>query len=298
MCELACAWESPQGANTRIDELWAWNANASGGPRRVYLGSSFCPQMLLALTPAHVSNIAGACSERGISITLALPIATERNLDAVNEHVLRLIEASSGTIDELTVNDLGAFSHWGAAVESGLPVVLNIGRLMNKDPRDPRDPVYQHLTHVPQLLESSWRGDSMIDRLAATYPVRGIELDVTNDVIDLSALPYDVEAAVHGPCCYMSTAQICEFASIGVAQGEKFRPNSVCALQCQKNAILYCGASGVEFLKLGRTVYFDPAKPVGYGDVSDALDTPGETPLVVGAHNYRRVFAPLVEVLG
>ena len=51
-------------------------------------------------------------------------------------------------------------------------------------------------------------------------------------------------------------------------------------MQCQHTAILYNGASGVEFSKIGRTVYFDASAPQ-----------------VHGIAEYRRVFSPLKEVL-
>ena len=108
-----------------------------------------------------------------------------------------------------------------------------------------------------------------------------MEFDPTHDALDISALPSDMSAAVHGPLCYMSTGQICEFASIGSSEEESFRPNGTCSMQCQNTSIRYTGASGVEFIKAGRSIFFQQKR------VS-----------IRGVGCYRLVYSPLFKMLG
>lgn len=275
ICCLSLAELSAPYVNSALEQYAVMH------PQRLYIGSSFCPQLLLALAPNDIEALSARCSEMNLPMTLVLPISNEGQLDAVNARVEELFAAASGTIDEITVNDFGAFMRWGAFAENTPHCKLNVGRLFNKDLRDPRDPDYDKLPHAPALIERDWRGYSALDRLTATYPVNCVEFDPTHDVLDLSGLPAGVQAAVYGPLCYMSTGQICEFASIGRKAEEKFRPNARCGLQCLQTSIAYNGASGKEFLKLGRSIFFE-----------------AQAPVVTGVSSCRNVFAPLKEVLG
>ena len=218
-----------------------------------------------------------------MALTLVLPIVPQGLLRQVEERAAELVEQAEGTIDEVTVNDYGAFMKWGSiAQESGGKLHLNLGRLIGKDTRDPRDPDYPHIPYRPQLLQADAWGGTHLDRLLQTQPIAGLELDPTHALLDLSSLPAGIEPALYGPLCYQSTGQICEFASIGLLEEEKFRPNAPCKRQCLRNAIRYTGASGVEYCKLGRTMWFDPDWRTQ----------------VVGVPSLRRVNAPLLEVLG
>ena len=219
-------------------------------------------------------------------MTLVVPVFSERLLNAGLAHgrvlagVCRAAFGADSPLDEITVNDLGMFMDVGRLVDEGMPFGLNLGRLFNRDLRDPRDPGRHARALTPALIRRSWDERSNLDRLRATWPIRCIEFDPTNAVLDLTALPDDIEAAVYGPLCYMSTAQICEFASIGVPDEQRFRPNMPCKRQCLRTACAYRGASGCELFKLGRTVYFEAGRIE-----------------VEGAHVLRRILEPTKEVL-
>ena len=275
LCELPLGLDDAQTCGEYIARLWAGDEP----PERIYLGSSFCPQLVFSLSEWQVAELAAWLQEWGGRLTLTLPIATEATNDSLRAHAESLVRAASGVVDEVTVNDFGSFMHWGQLAQGGGPR-MNIGRLLNRDPRDPRDPEYPHVRWTPALIDADWRGWSNLDRLLQTQPVAGVEFDPTHDEIELSALPGGLTAAVHGPLCYMSTGQICEYASIERGLEEKFRPNAACSLECQRNAIAYEGASGVEFLKLGRSVYYRAPQP-----------------RVLGIESYRSVYTPLWEVL-
>lgn len=244
-------------------------------PQRVYLGSSFCARSFLRMRERDVADLAALCRARGIPLTLVLPVFSEGTLDEGLARVGRVLEAAGGAIDELTVNDPGMLARWG-----GGPLAVNLGRLFSKDPRDPRVALAPDAPCRPALLRRSWDGASALGRLRATWPVAGAEFDPVARRLDLSQLPEGLEPAVYGPLCYMSCAQVCEFAGIGVPVERRFRAGAPCAEQCLRAAVEYRGASGVPFLKLGRAVYY--RRP----DCE-----------VAGVARVRRVLEPLEEVL-
>ena len=297
VCGILGARRAGEGVAAFIERLWAARpadateadaeADAENAlPARLYVGSSFCAQSYLAITPDEMADAAKWCAESGVLMTLVVPVFSERLLDAGLAHgrllagVCRAALGPASPLDEITVNDLGMFMDVGRLVGEGMPFGLNLGRLFNRDLRDPRDPDRRAHALAPALIRRSWDGVSNLDRLQATWPIRCVEFDPTNVRVDLSDLPDDVEAAVYGPLCYMSTAQICEFASIGAPDEQRFRPNMPCARQCLRTASAYRGASGCEFLKLGRTVYFEAGRAEA-----------------TGARVLRRIYEPLKEVL-
>ena len=284
LCEIAPTWKSAQEASERIEKLTELDSFADAEPERVYIGSSFCPQLFELFNESRTAMLAEWCAGNDVNITLVTPIATERSIESCESNIERLVETCGGVIDEVTANDFGMLdflAELADRVAPETPLRINVGRLMSKDTRDPRDTAYDKTPHVPRLLERDWRGWRNLDRLAQTWPISGIELDPTHAQLDLSSLPDDMTVALYGPLCYMSTGQICEFASIGKETDRKFRPNDSCQLQCQRTALRYRGASGTMFHKIGRSVFFE--RP-------DCK--------VAGASNYRFVFAPLKEVLG
>ena len=271
-------------------------ALAPQGCTRIYLGSSFCPQALIGARPLNEALIALA-RERGLHVTLSLPIPSQRWLAPQQEEALALLELGEGVIDELAANDFSMLE-WASmlAVERAgvgeLPLGVVLGRLMSKDTRDPRDPEYPWQPAAPKMLQSSWGGESYLSRMLATFsywnselqeyrcPLVGIELDPFCAEPLLHELPEQLTAAINGPLCYMSTGQICEFASLGLPEERMFRPNSPCARQCKGSCVRYRGASGVEFAKLGRAVFFQPQWQC----------------VPRGVHSYRQLLSPLGEV--
>lgn len=194
-------------------------------------------------------------------------------------------------INEPHLQNLGfviSNSKFRGAVHFG--VVL--GRLMSKDTRDPRDPEYPWQPAAPKMLQSSWGGESYLSRMLATFsywnselqeyrcPLVGIELDPFCAELLLHELPEQLTAAINGPLCYMSAGQICEYASLGLPEERMFRPNSPCARQCKGSCVRYRGASGIEFAKLGRAVFFQPQWQC----------------VPRGVHGYRQLLSPLGEV--
>ncbi len=267
--------------------------------RRLYAGSSFCPQALEHSLPL-IDAAAAVCRERGMRMTLSLPIPAQRFLEQQDELLAKLLQQHAGVIDELVVNDLGTLVHLSEQIHNareGEPLFgmgLVVGRLLCKDARDPRNAAISWTCRTPGYLEPDANGQNSLQQLIATCSywsdeheryenaLCGVELDPISEQLDLSALPEGLCPVLCGPLCYMSTGQICEFASIGLPAERAFWPNSACGAQCAKTCLRYRGASGVEFFKIGRSMFFE---------------APWQTQLV-GASEYRQLVSPLKEVRG
>ena len=250
---------------------------------RVYLGSSFCPQALFA--SAGLADAAlDICRRRGMNATLVLPVLAQRFYERGIAFARELVSRSEGLIDEVVVNDYGTLAELSRLIDAGgFPetLKLHLGRLMSKDTRDMRCTANHERLYRPALLQGT-RGATALDALLQQFPrVSGITLDQTHVALDITGLPKGVEVAICGELVYVSTGQICEFASVGVSAEEAFRANLACKLQCLTYAERYLGASGVEFAKIGRTVY---------------ADTPDVE--VVASAAYRMLISPLKEVRG
>ena len=289
LCELITLSSTQEESMQQIEQLLA--QPQLEGCKRIYLGSSFCGQAFLKSNDLFQAACRVA-QNRGLSVTLTLPIFSQRWLDQGCAGFQYVLSQNLQVIDEVTVNDLGMLAYVNEVLNTtGLAIGINLGRLINKDTRDPRDPDYPNMVYTPNMLERSSEGENYLDRLVATWStaaedgqlatrICGIEFDPTHAALKLSDLPQGITAALHGPLCYMSTAQICEYASIGVAENRSFRPNMPCAAQCRFNAVGFWGSSQREFFKLGRTVYFEPPQPA-----------------VIGCSSCRLLHSPLKEVL-
>ncbi len=245
MCELLPNFKArigePQDILNRTDTVNA---------RRIYLGSYFCPQVFCALTETDAKKWAKLCEERGKNITLVVPVATQKNLERVKKHLTMLLESFGDSLDELTVNDPGML-HYAAQ----LGPKLTLGRLFSKDTRDPRYIEDKKREEKPDLF------NRFNLELIQKYRVTGADLDAFHDRIDFSEAPDDFTIGIHTPYTYMSTAQICQFASSGRPIDKKFRPNAPCALRCADHFVIYEPKRGGRFYRLGRTVYYDNHLP-------------------------------------
>ena len=263
LCELVCLCSGAPQTEQRIQDFL--HRDAFDGCERIYVGSSFCPQALFASKPL-IEAAACVCRSADMHLTLVLPIFAQRFLEKGRAYVAAALSEQSLCIDEVVVNDFGMLAYMANAIEAGQvgPVKIHLGRLLAKDTRDVREPEFFAQPYAPNLLQQSESG-SILSRYTASLEggahIAGIELDLAHETLDLSEAPESLIVSVHEPQCYMSTGQICEFASIGKAPQASFRPNDTCSLQCLKNCERYEGASGKEFFKIGRTVYFNTKQP-------------------------------------
>lgn len=214
---------------------------------RVYLGSAFCSQYFLRILPS-IKKLLEYFSHRDIPVTLTLPIFSQKDLKTAKEEISLLLNENP-IIDEITVNDLGMLSY----LENETERKINLGRLFFKDPRDIR--VTGHYDHVQTHPNT-------FSYLSDYGNIAGVEVDQISRDINFSQLPESIKnLALHIPYTYMTTGNICKFASIGKADEKKFRPNDNCSLQCQGIHEFFTETfrdsdEERELFRFGRTVYF------------------------------------------
>lgn len=209
---------------------------------RIYLGSNFCSQFFLN-TSSSWDSIFDYAKNNNISVTLTLPIFSQKDLNRAKIRIGELLE--NDEIDEVTVNDFGNLKY----IKENFDKKINLGRLFFKDPRDIRVPNYFNSEITPAWL-------TQLDQID---DISGIELDMATQKIKLPET-VDPIISVHYPYTYMTTGNICKFASISKPLEKKFRPNDSCKLECSKIHEFYVedfGENrGCEIFRLGRSVYF------------------------------------------
>ena len=217
---------------------------------RIYIGSYFCSHYFLHLTEWDFTQIFTYAKQADCKITLVLPVFTQKNLGSAKKFLDRLSCRFDDGIDEITVNDYGMLVY----ISSKYCVRVNLGRLFMKDYRDPRYPEYFNQVFSPAGFTKS------LYSFIKKYRIHMVELDPTHRELDLSNKPDKVRIAIHTPFCYMTTGQICEYASIAKPLEKKFRPNMECEAECLTHHIEYELEEldpARRVIRLGRTVYFE-----------------------------------------
>lgn len=214
--------------------------------KRIYIGSSFCSQYFLRMNPSKVFE--SLCKMNSYSITLVIPVFSQKDLNHGKEKIQQLLSRFNELVDEITVNDYGMLYH----IRSSYDKKINLGRLFFKDQRDCRVPSYSKSEHSPSLLS--------IDNFGLSFDLHGIELDPTNEVLNLHQIAEDsLTVSVHTPYCYMTTGNICKFASIHQPIENKFRPNTICSMECSHITERYFDTNRPDrgsLIRIGRTLYF------------------------------------------
>ncbi|MBE5962995.1 MAG: hypothetical protein E7256_16720 [Lachnospiraceae bacterium] len=214
---------------------------------RIYIGSSFCGPYFLHLSEKIMVEVIEACQAEGISVTLVLPVFTEKCLVLGKEKIKGLSAYFDKGIDEITVNDYGMLNY----ISGNYSIKLNMGRLFMKDYRDPRYEEYFHSELYPKIFTP------YLTELMKKYRITGMEFDPTHSVINFKQKPKDIEIGVHSPYCYMTTGHICEAASIHKEIDHKFRPTTSCQSECKDIIIHYDLHDGRNWYRVGPTIYFE-----------------------------------------
>lgn len=234
--------------------------------QRLYVGSNFCVQRFLGIPSWFFTRMGELCATYDMRMTLAVPTPTQATLDLVKGRVSSLIGMAGEALDEITVNDVGMLEY----VSRSSDKAINIGRLLNRGHRDPRYLDLREQCVCPEALTFDW------EAVRVRYPsVRGIELDPTASVVDVSACPHGLVVGLHVPYCYISTSHICEYAARDKLSQEKFRAEAACASECLECHTHYWDEAGVHFMKVGKTVYY-----------------PNNEVALAGADGYRLICTP------
>ena len=213
---------------------------------RLYIGSYYCDHYYLYNLKKSNEKMIDYAKSNGLKITLVIPPLFEANLGKGIDRTRQLIAQNSSTIDEITIND------WGMALcdfcESSIKI--NMGRILQKDNRDPRYPNHFNVPHTHRCFTDFY------NHLLSDNNITGVELDCTNKAIIIPDNLSDIQISVHYPWAYISMSSICVFASATKAVNNKFRFANSCSCECN-NAIIRmnCGPDFTLY-RIGRSVQF------------------------------------------
>ena len=238
--------------NNNLDVfLTAVSLNKDQPIKRLYMGSSFCSQYYIKMF--GYEQILKYCAEQGIHVTLTIPVFSEKDICLGKRKTDEICRKGVGIIDEITVNDIGMLSY----LQNKQQYHFNLGRLFFKDPRDCRMPDYTKKTVSPMLLSQ------LTDDYWESFNISFVELDPTNAIVDTSCIEKtDINIGLHLPYCYMTTGNICKFASIHKDVKYKFRSNLQCEMECVHISDIYSGhipQTNCDPIlnRFGRTLYFE-----------------------------------------
>jgi hypothetical protein len=216
--------------------------------KRIYIGSYFCGKYFIHMDEKMIGNVIDYFSHQiGVApgVTLVVPMFSQHDLTQGKEKIDKLLQSYKNYIDEITVNDYGMLE----SLANYPNYAFNLGRLFMKDYRDPR-----FKDNLSQTLQPKIFTDFFMNHYKQ-YGIKGAEFDPTHLTIDFSQAPKDIHIGLHYPFCYVTTGQICEFASIPLKADKKYRPNMDCSGECRKHHILYSPKENILWLRLGRTIY-------------------------------------------
>ena len=207
---------------------------------RLYIGSSFCSQYFLHMP--FLKEIKALCAVHKWKITLTAPVFSQKDLEQGKKTIQKLLLFYQEETDEITCNDPGMIK-W---IRDNLPKTeIHMGQLFFKDERDPRY----------SLVSGEQR------RLSFPLPdgVKGIELSPVNTTLILPGPDqFSGCIAVHQPFCFISTGNICKFASVSMQPELKFRPNTACMQPCGNLFETYrVKGSDDPWYRFGRTIYME-----------------------------------------
>ena len=207
---------------------------------RIYIGSYFCSNYFTNIF--YLNELAKCIGDR-IPITLVIPVLNESRLFVGKKVIERYLDNKKLLFDEITVNDIGMYQY----IKEKYPSMkCNLGRLFLKHPRDPRVSEYDSMTISIPFFDS-------MQEVFGSYNI--VEIDATNESL---LIKDDVRFGIHLPYFYITTGNICKFASINKDIKYKYRPNTLCNRECimiyESYKSVYNG-SNIEMFRIGRTVY-------------------------------------------
>lgn len=271
LCEIMTGELLAEGRLERLAKEVSAQNGVQEPIERIYAGSSFCSQYFMHFT--EWEQLIEKCKEQGWKLTLTLPVFSEKDLDGAKLRIQEILQKGEGVMDEITVNDPGMLLYIGKTCSCK----LNLGRLFFKDPRDIRVRGYAQGVTTPSLLLSN------AYQMLGAKKIHCVELDQISSEIDLSGCELgETQVGLHGPFCYMSTGNICKFASLHRGMEQKFRPNSRCGMECAGIHEEYrerFGEKEAGFLRFGRTIYYE-----------------AEETRVLGAEIDRNIYFPMLEL--
>lgn len=238
---------------------------------RVYIGSYYCDHYYLYTHKDKYTDTIRYAKENRFKITLVIPPLFESNLENGIDLAKYLIEESKSVIDEITINDWGMIQYF----PGNFDVKLNMGRILQKDNRDPRYQDYFSEQHTHRCFSEFYK------KMLSANEISGLELDCTHETIVIPNTFSDIRISVHTPWTYMSMGSICIFASMNKRIDRKFRFADVCSCECNKVAVQMNCEGNVSLYRFGRSIQFDN---------SDCK--------IISQVPYRYIYSPFNEIIG
>ena len=246
------------------------------GCRRFYVGSYFCEKYFVKSIRFFLHFAAEFLMNHDMRVTLVVPIAPGRMLDAVKDSLYRAVNEFPGLIDEVVVNDYGMLNtlqdlcaqvdgqleqrgqteaETGSGIQPGT-IRRIAGRLFFRNYRDPR---------------YGW-GKDVAGRIFFPESLNGlidaVDLDLVSEEMDFCAIPEEIGVHIHYPYVYATLSHSCEFASARLEDRMKFRTMLPCGNACM-SGWYRTKAGDTEYLHFTKAVYVKGPENVTYSRKPD-----------------------------
>ena len=207
----------------KLEGLKDWNSKYT----RIYFGAEFCQRLIPAVK--QVEKILSFCSKKKNQFTFITPFVTDEGLGKLKPVFKFLAKENPDT--EIVINDLGV----AYFLSRDFPkFTLSLGRLLNKQKRDPR--ILTVKSCLPKEAVNYFSlalGESIFDTdLKEKLNIKRIELD--NLLQGVKRQSPKIPASLYYPYVYVTTTRYC---LIGLAFHEgsfKRKVSFKCNRECQK----------------------------------------------------------------
>lgn len=205
-------------------------------PTRIYFGSEFCQYRLMPLQV--VEKALDYCWSNGYEFTFATPYVHGKKYEQLSETLAFLNETARSTTREIevVVNDWGVYH----LVNKQYPYLkIAVGRLLNKNIRDPRVANYYNDERAPEQGKQFFKQSGLLSQWFGSFLSQGnvasIEFD---ELIQGYEYPQEGEnsfkTTFHYPFGIVASGSACMVGFLDAEKKEKFRGDPNCKQQCQK----------------------------------------------------------------
>lgn len=214
---------------------WEQIFSNKSAPTRIYFGSEFCQYRLMPLTT--VKKALQYCWENGYEFTFATPYVHEPKYSHLLEILSFLNETSkeTGKAIEVCVNDWGVYH----TVQKKFPYLeIAIGRLLNKNIRDPRVAGYYNADKAPEKGKQYFKQTGLLSEWFTTYlnngDVKSIEFDELIQGTEFHGGENEsYSLSFHYPFGVTASGSACMVGFMDRDKKDKFRGEPQCKQQCQ-----------------------------------------------------------------
>lgn len=217
-------------------EEWGKVFSEQTKPTRIYFGSEFCQYRLMPL--AIVKKALDYCWTNGFEFTFATPYVHGVKYEQISEILAFLNETAkeTGKTIEVVVNDWGVYH----LINKNYPFLkIAIGRLLNKNIRDPRVANYYNDERAPENGKGFFKQSGLLsywfDSFLKKGNVTSIEFDELIQGYELASETENFyKTTFHYPFGTVASGSACMVGFLEADKKDKFRGDPSCKQQCQK----------------------------------------------------------------